>query len=84
MNSPRPISAFEFDIIRTVIRKLSARHVADMANLRELARRIVMDLCPGQPVADEVIEALVAVAHEANDMPETASSKASTGGREPS
>ncbi|PWK61737.1 hypothetical protein C8K44_1329 [Aminobacter sp. AP02] len=57
-----PISAFDFDIMQSVVRKFATANTADPTELRQLARTIAEEFCPDLLCSDEMIDAMVSTA----------------------
>lgn len=62
-----PISAFDFDVIRSVMEKFASTGTTDPDDLRQLARTIAEDYCPGEVYSDEMIDVLVSAALASRD-----------------
>jgi len=57
-----PISAFDFEVIQSVMKQFAAAGTTEPDELRQLARTIAKDYCPNEAHSDEMIDALVRAA----------------------
>jgi len=65
VHSSTMVSAFEFDVALSVLRRL-APAPADPTELRVLALNVLDGLCPHKPFPDDLIDALVVAAGRAS------------------